>query len=56
MTFRKTSVKKKVIHFSIPSLGSLLKVEEKFLKATDKVVVVDVSASGKHSPRLVMLI
>jgi hypothetical protein len=40
MTFRKSSVKKKVIHFNIPSSRSLLKTIERFLKVKDKVGVI----------------
>jgi hypothetical protein len=40
MTSRKVGVKKKVIHFSIPSSRSLLKTIERFLKVTNKVGVI----------------
>jgi hypothetical protein len=40
MTSRKFSVKKKDVHFSIPSSRSLLKTIERFLKEENKVGVI----------------
>jgi hypothetical protein len=40
MTSRKDGLKKKAIHFSIPSMRSLFKTIERFLKATYKVRVI----------------
>jgi hypothetical protein len=43
MASRKASVKKKVVHFGIPSSGSLLKTIKIFLKETHKTrVIVDI--------------
>ena len=40
MASRKSGVNKKVFHFGIPSLGSLLKTIKRFLKVENKVGVI----------------
>jgi hypothetical protein len=49
MTSRESSVNKKVVHFGIPSSGSLLKTIKRFLKATNKArVIMDIAMRLFH--------
>jgi hypothetical protein len=49
MTSRKYGVNKKVVHFGIPSLGSLLKTIKRFLKAINKArVIIDIARRMFH--------
>jgi hypothetical protein len=49
MTSRKDSIKKKVVHFGISSLRSLLKTIKRFLKVTNKAgVVLDIARRLFH--------
>jgi hypothetical protein len=49
MTSRKVSFKKKVVHFGIPSLRSLLKTIKRFLKEINKAkVILDIARRLFH--------
>ena len=49
MASRKSSVNKKVVHFGIPSSGSLLKTIKRFLKLTKKDrVILDIARKLFH--------
>ena len=50
MTSRKASIKKKVIHFGIPSSRSLLQTIKRFLKETNKArVILDIGMRLFHA-------
>jgi hypothetical protein len=49
MTSRKVGVKKKFVHFGIPSLRNLLKTIKRFLKAENKArVILDIATRLFH--------
>jgi hypothetical protein len=49
MASRESNVNKKVVHFGIPSSGSLLKTIKRFLKATNKArVILDIARRLFH--------
>jgi hypothetical protein len=49
MASRKSGVNKKVVHFGIPSSGSLLKTINRFLKETNKArVILDIAMRLFH--------